>query len=77
MAAAKKLVWKPSEGKCGRNASYTIDDKGILTIRVDLNLNLGKSASGKTDIIATSEGNHKLEGGNGAILGLNLYRKPE
>lgn len=75
--ATKKIAWKASEGKAGRNVSYTIDDKGILTLRVDLNLDLGPSASGKTRIIGTSEGNQKLEGGNGAVLGLNLYRKPD
>lgn len=77
MAATKKLVWKATEGKIGKNSSYVIDDKGIMTIKVDLNLNLGKSASGKTDLIATSEGNQKIDGGNGAIIGLNCYRKPE
>lgn len=76
MATVKK-TWKASEGKIGKNASYVIDDKGICTIKVDLNLDLGKSASGKTNIIATSEGNQKLDGGNGAIVGLNIYRKPD
>lgn len=75
--AAKKLAWKAAEGKIGKNCSYVIDDKGIMTMKVDLNLNLGKSASGKTDMIATSLGNHTIEGGNGAIIGINCYRKPE
>lgn len=76
MAAAKK-VWKASEGKVGKNASYVINDKGIMTLTVDLNLDLGPSASQKTRIIATSAGNAHLDGGNGAIIGLNVYRRPD
>lgn len=74
MAAAKR-VWKKTEGSCGKNAKYSIDEKGIMTVTVDLNLDLGPSASGKTTIIGTSAGNQALDGGNGAIIGLNVYRK--
>lgn len=76
MAAAKK-VWKETTGSVGKNASFTVDAKGIMTLKVDLNLDLGKSASGKTNIISTSAGNQSIDGGNGAIIGLNVYRKPE
>jgi hypothetical protein len=76
MAAAKK-VWKASEGKIGKNAAFTVSDKGILTLTVDLNVEIGPSASKKTNIIATSAGNQAIDGGNGAILGLNVYRKAE
>jgi ABC-type multidrug transport system ATPase subunit len=71
--ATKKF--KASEGKIGRNATYTIDEKGIMTLKVDLNIRLGPSASGKTTIIATSEGNHTIDGGEGAVIGLNVYTK--
>lgn len=71
--AAKK--WTNTEGTVGKNAKYSIDEKGVMTIFVDLNLDLGKSASGKSNIVATSEGNQKIDGGNGAIIGLNVYRK--
>ncbi len=74
MATAKK-VWKATEGKIGKNAAYTINEKGIMTVTVDLNLDLGPSKSGKTNIIASSEGNQKIDGGNGAVIGLNCYRK--
>ncbi len=74
MATAKK-VWSKVEGSVGKNASYSIDEKGIMTLKIDLNLDLGKSSSGKSDIIATSEGNQKIDGGNAAIIGLNVYRK--
>lgn len=76
MATAKR-VWKKTEGTCGKNASYSVDEKGIMTVKIDLNLDLWASASGKTRIIATSAGNAAIEGGNGAIIGLNVYRKPE
>lgn len=71
--AIKKF--KVSEGKLGRNAAYSIDEKGIMTLKIDLNIRLGPSASGKTVIIATSEGNHTVEGGEGAVIGLNVYTK--
>lgn len=46
----------------------------ILTIKVDLNLDLGLSKSQKSKIIATSSGNAKIPGTD-AIIGLNVYRK--
>ncbi len=49
-------------------------DKKKLTIEVDLSKELGPSKSGKTIIIATSEGNQKVEGTD-VVLGLNLYKK--
>ena len=75
MATASKKVWKKSEGSCGKNAKFVIDDKGIMTLTIDLNLDLGNSASGKSNIVATSSGNQAIDGGNGAIIGLNVYRK--
>lgn len=48
----------------------------ILTIEVDLSKRGGKSASGKTTIIASSQGNQPVPGTeSGAILGLNVYTK--
>lgn len=46
-----------------------------LTIEVDLSQRNGKSASGKTTIIATTSGNQPVPGGDGAIIGLNIYVK--
>lgn len=45
-----------------------------LTITVDLSKEQGRSASGKTMIIATTSGN-KLIDGTDATIGLNIYRK--
>lgn len=45
----------------------------ILTIRVDLSKEFGPSTSGKTTIIASTEGNVSVEGSD-AKVGLNVYR---
>lgn len=47
----------------------------ILTIKVDLNKEFGPSSSGKTIIIASTEGNIAIEGHEEAKIGLNVYRK--
>jgi hypothetical protein len=45
----------------------------ILTITVDLSKKLGVSASGKSEVIATTEGNVSLEGNEAIKVGLNIY----
>jgi hypothetical protein len=57
-----------------KNVTMTVKDNK-LTIEVDLSKSFGPSASGKTIIIASTEGNQPVEGGNGAVVGLNVYRK--
>jgi hypothetical protein len=47
-----------------------------LTIRVDLTKEFGLSSSGKSVIIASTEGNVSIEGHEEAKIGLNVYRKP-
>ena len=46
----------------------------ILTITVDLTQEFGPSSSGKTIIIASTEGNFPLPGRT-EVVGLNVYRK--
>ena len=48
-----------------------------LTITVDLSKRFGKSGSGKSIIIASSEGNQALPGKEAIKIGLNVYTKPE
>lgn len=48
-----------------------------LLIIVDLSKRLGKSSSGKSIIIASSEGNQALPGAEEIKIGLNVYTKPE
>ena len=45
-----------------------------LTITVDLKKNFGKSKSGKSVIIASTEGNQSLAYKESMKLGLNLYK---
>lgn len=57
----------------GKNIEYSLDgDK--LTMVVDLSKDFGPSASGKTVIIASSEGNQTV----GEVkVGLNIYKYPD
>lgn len=48
----------------------------ILTITVDLSKEFGMSSSGKSLIIASTEGNVSVEGKEEVKVGLNVYRKP-
>jgi len=45
-----------------------------IVIEIDKSLDFGPSKSGKTIIIASTEGNQKIDGTD-LILGLNCYRK--
>ena len=55
-----------------KNCDMTVDGK-TLTITVDLSKSFGRSASGKTTIIATTGGNQPVA--PGVFCGLNVYRK--
>ncbi len=48
-------------------------EKDILTITVDLSKTFGPSKSGKTIIIASTEGNKDVPGQD-AKIGLNIYK---
>lgn len=48
----------------------------ILTIKVDLTKEFGPSSSGKTIIVASTEGNVQLPDG-AEYVGVNVYRKPD
>lgn len=49
----------------------------ILTIKVDLSKEYGLSSSGKSVIIASTEGNQTVEGKEEVKIGLNIYKKPQ
>lgn len=49
----------------------------ILTITVDITKQFGLSSSGKSIIIASTEGNVSVEGHEEVIVGLNIYMKPK
>ena len=48
----------------------------ILIIKVDLTKEFGPSSSGKTIIIASTEGNIAVDGHDKTKIGLNVYKKP-
>ena len=50
-------------------------DGDILTIKVDVTREFGPSASGKTIIIASTEGNISIPEKDEVKIGLNVYRK--
>jgi hypothetical protein len=45
----------------------------ILTIKVDLSKNFGISKSGKSIVIASTEGNTEIAPGSPIKFGLNIY----
>lgn len=68
-----------SKRTVGKNVAYEVSDKNILTVTVDLNKKHGKSKSGKTDIVATTNGNTKIQDkdDNEIVIGINVYKYPE
>ena len=57
-----------------KNIDMTVEGN-ILTLKVDLSKEFGPSSSGKTIIIASSEGNVSIPGTEEKKVGLNIYRK--
>jgi hypothetical protein len=49
-------------------------EESILVIQVDLNQSFGLSASGKSEIIASTGGNVSVPGCEEVKVGLNVYR---
>ena len=46
-----------------------------LVLRVDLSKRFGPSSSGKTTIVASTEGNVKVDSNPGIQFGLNVFTK--
>jgi hypothetical protein len=58
-----------------KNIKATVSGS-ILTITVDLSKDFGPSNSGKSIVIASTEGNTDIDGAaKGIKMGLNIYRK--
>jgi hypothetical protein len=57
-----------------KNVEMTVE-ANILTIKVDLSKEVGPSSSGKTIIIASTEGNVPVDGAEKIKVGLNVYKK--
>jgi hypothetical protein len=56
-----------------KNVTHKIEGKK-LTITIDLEADQGPSKSGKTQVVATTEGNMDVPGFPGFKLGINLYK---
>ncbi len=56
-----------------KNVNLTLEGD-ILTIRIDLRQTFGPSTSGKTTIIASTEGNVSVSPDRDEKIGLNVYR---
>lgn len=56
-----------------QNIQWTLEGH-TLVIKVDLSKRIGPSSTGKTIIIASTQGNEKV-GGTGASFGLNVFTK--
>ena len=63
-----------SGGKNMKNIEMKVDGD-ILTIKVDLSQRFGKSSSGKSTIIASTEGNQSVPDKEEIKIGLNIYTK--
>jgi hypothetical protein len=61
-------------GGCMKNVEMKVEGT-ILTIKVDLSKEFGVSASGKSMIIASTEGNQTVEGTEEVKIGLNVYKR--
>ena len=59
-----------------KNVEMTVEGN-ILTIKVDLSEEFGPSSSGKTIIIASTEGNVSVPEHEDKKVGLNVYRKKD
>ncbi len=57
-----------------KNVEMAVDGN-ILTIKVDLTKEFGPSTSGKTIIIASTEGNQSVPDKENIKIGLNVYKK--
>ncbi len=57
-----------------KNVELKVDDQTLI-LKVNLNEEFGPSASGKTIIIASTEGNVSVPGNKNIKIGLNVYRK--
>ena len=83
ISAAPHILWQKILDT-QENVSYIADDQkqvvikkmnlegDILTIKVDVSKEFGPSASGKTIIIAATEGNVSIPGSEEKKIGLNI-----
>ena len=76
MCYNKHIAQILKEGEGMKNIEMQIDGD-ILTVKIDLSQRHGKSASGKNEIIASTEGNQSLPNHDAVRIGLNVYTKAQ
>jgi hypothetical protein len=57
-----------------KNVTLAVDGN-ILTVKIDLSQRCGKSASGKSEVVASTLGNKAVPGFENIFLGINAYTK--
>ena len=62
-----------TEERKGKNVDMKVEGSKLV-ITVDLDKNFGLSKSGKSHIIATTEGNISIPGRPEVKMGLNIYK---
>ena len=67
-------VTRENGGISMKNVDMVVEGD-VLTIKVDLSQRFGKSSSGKSIIIASTEGNQSIPGNDDIKIGLNIYTK--
>ena len=59
----------------GRNILATLDGP-ILMLKIDLSRRMGQSKSGRSELVATTAGNKRIDTDKGPVfLGLNVYAR--
>ena len=59
-----------------KNIEMSVEGQELI-IKVDLSQSFGRSTSGKSIIIASTEGNQSIPGNEEIKIGLNIYKKAE
>ena len=57
-----------------KNVEMSVQGQELI-IKVDLSQSFGRSSSGKSLIIASTEGNQPISGNETIKIGLNVYKK--
>ncbi len=57
-----------------KNVEMSVEGNNLI-IKVDLTKDFGPSSSGKTIIVASTEGNQSVPGKETIKIGLNVYKK--
>jgi hypothetical protein len=74
LAHSRKNTYQFKEHFSMKNCEMKLTGN-MLTITVDVSKDFGKSSSGKSIVIASTEGNISIPEKNDVKIGLNVYKK--